>query len=343
MDSNEWHYELPHELVAQVPLEDRASSRLLVYDRSSGEITHRRFSDITSFLQPLDCLVVNKSRVISARLQGRKAETGGMIEVFILRHMGGNRFEVLLRPKRKVRVGKDIEFARGLNGRLIERSGKLGEDIFEFTPRADVDLFEAIEDAGEVPLPPYITTDLKEPERYQTVYAERPGSVAAPTAGLHFTDELLSEIDEMGVLIAKLNLDVGWATFSKITDDEIQRGVLHPEEVEIDEECVDAVQRAVQAGGRVYAVGTTSVRALEASAGIHAGLRSMRGTIDLFIQPGFEFKVVDRMITNFHLPGTSLLMLVAAFMGRDALFEAYEEAVRERYRFYSFGDAMLIL
>ncbi len=343
MDYDSWHYELPRELIAQEPLKDRASSRLLVFNRSDGSITHRHFSDIKSYLQPNDCIVLNKSRVISARLHGTKVDTGGKIEVFILRHTGDNRFEVLLKPKRRARVGKDMEFPGGLVGRLVERSDTQGEDIFEFTPPLDVDLFDAIETVGEVPLPPYITRELNEPERYQTVYAEKPGSVAAPTAGLHFTDELLDEIAGMGVHIAKLDLEVGWATFSKVTDADVEHGSLHPEDVEIDKGCVDTIARAKHAGGRVFAVGTTSVRSLEGSAAVHGELCAMRGTIDLFIQPGFEFRVVDKMITNFHLPGTSLLMLVAAFMGRDELLRCYEEAIREGYRFYSFGDAMLIL
>lgn len=343
MDYDSWHYELPRELIAQEPLEDRASSRLLVFNRSDGSITHRHFSDIKSYLQPNDCVVLNKSRVISARLHGAKVDTGGKIEVFILRHTGANRFEVLLKPKRRARVGKDMKFPGGLTGRLVERSEKMGEDIFEFTPPVDVDLFDAIETVGKVPLPPYITRELNEPERYQTVYAEKPGSVAAPTAGLHFTDELIREIGDMGVHIAKLDLEVGWATFSKVTDADVEHGSLHPEHVDIDDECVDTIMQARHAGGRVFAVGTTSVRSLEGSAAVYGELRPMHGAIDLFIQPGFEFRIVDRMVTNFHLPGTSLLMLVAAFMGRDELFRAYEEAIREGYRFYSFGDAMLIL
>jgi len=228
MDHDSWHYELPRDMIAQEPLHDRASSRLLVYNRSDGSITHRHFSDIKSYLQPNDCIVLNKSRVISARLHGTKVDTGGKIEVFILRHMGDNRFEVLLKPKRRARVGKDMEFPGGLIGRLVERSDTMGEDIFELTPPVEVDLFDAIETAGKVPLPPYITRELNEPERYQTVYAEKPGSVAAPTAGLHFTDELIREISDMGVHIAKLNLEVGWATFSKVTDADVEHGSLHP-------------------------------------------------------------------------------------------------------------------
>jgi S-adenosylmethionine:tRNA ribosyltransferase-isomerase len=343
MDMSEWHYELPDELIAQQPLADRAASRLLVYNRADKSITHNHFKDVSTFLQPGDCLVLNSSRVISARLHGVKTETGGRIEVFILRHMGGNRFEVLLKPKRKVRTGIEIEFSGGLHGRLVQRAETLGDDVFEFTPPDGIDLFDAIEIAGEVPLPPYVKGAIDDPERYQTVYSAQPGSVAAPTAGLHFTPELLRDVEQKGVRIVKLDLKVGWGTFSKVSDVEIEKGVLHPEEIEITGECVSTINSARSQGGRIFACGTTSVRALEASYARYDELRPMSGTVDLFIQPGFEFKVVDRMITNFHLPVTSLLMLVAAFMGKDELFRAYEEAISEEYRFYSFGDAMLIL
>lgn len=343
MDQNEWHYELPPELIAQEPLRDRAASRLLVYDRSSVKIKHKRFRDVVEYFNPGDCLVVNSSRVISARLYGIKTDTGGRVEVFILRHMGGNRFQVLLKPRRKVRVGKEIEFAEGLRGRLVKRADEYGEDVFELDAPDGVGLFEAIEDAGTVPLPPYVKRELEDPERYQTIYAEQPGSVAAPTAGLHFTDELLDTLQDKGVRIAKLDLKVSWGTFSSVTEAQIERGSLHPEEVEITKECAELVALTKFECGRVFACGTTSVRALEASAKIQGEVAPTKGTIDLFIQPGFEFKVVDKMITNFHLPGTSLLMLVAAFMGKDELFAAYAEAIREGYRFYSFGDAMLIL
>ncbi len=343
MDMSEWHYELPDEMIAQQPIADRAASRFLVYNRADKSINHRHFSDITGFLRPGDCLVLNSSRVISARLHGIKTETGGRIEVFILRHMGGNRFEVLLKPKRKIRIAIEMQFPGGLRGRLVERAEKLGDDVFEFTPPDGSDLFDAIENAGEVPLPPYVKGSIDDPERYQTVYAHQPGSVAAPTAGLHFTPGLLRELEGKGVHIAKLDLKVGWGTFSKVTDAEIEAGALHPEEVEITPGCARIINDARSSGGLIYACGTTSVRALEASFARYSGLKPMSGTVDLFIQPGFEFKVVDRMITNFHLPGTSLLMLVAAFMGKGELFRAYAEAIMEGYRFYSFGDAMLIL
>ncbi len=343
MHSDIWHYDLPHELIAQKPLNDRAASRLLVYDRGVGTISHRTFRDVVGFFTAGDCLALNSSRVISARLFGTKVDTGGKVEVFILRHMGGNRFHVLLRPRRKVRVGKDIEFADGLTGRLIKRADEYGEDIFELDPPNGIGLFEAIETAGTVPLPPYIKGKLDDPDRYQTVYAEQPGSVAAPTAGLHFTDDMLESLREKGVRIGKLDLKVSWGTFSSVTDAQIERGALHPEEVEITTECAEIIESTKSRGGKVFACGTTSVRALEASAKLYGNVTPMKGTIDLFIQPGYEFKVVDSMITNFHLPGTSLLMLVAAFMGKDALFATYDEAIREAYRFYSFGDAMLIL
>jgi S-adenosylmethionine:tRNA ribosyltransferase-isomerase len=343
MVGNEWNYHLPPELIAQEPLEDRAASRLLVYDRSSGGIAHKRFREISGYINPSECLVLNSSRVIAARLYGTKTETGGRVEVFILRHMGNNRFHVLLKPRRKVRVGKDIEFKHGIRGRLINRAEEYGEDIFELDPPPGLGLFEAIETAGTVPLPPYIKRDLDNPQRYQTVYADRPGSVAAPTAGLHFTNELITALEYKGVQIARLDLKISWGTFSKVTDAQLESGSLHPEEVEISGECADIINITKQKGGRIIACGTTSVRALEASAKLHGQVRPTSGSIDLFIHPGFEFRVVDAMITNFHLPGTSLLMLVAAFMGRDAMFAAYEEAMHERYRFYSFGDAMLII
>jgi S-adenosylmethionine:tRNA ribosyltransferase-isomerase len=343
MSLNDWHYELPPELIAQKPLDDRASSRLLVYDRADCSINHRHFRDIPEYFNPGDCLVLNSSRVITARLYGRKAETGGQVEIFILRHMGGNRFQVLLRPRRKVRVGKEIEFTGGLHGRLIERAEEYGEDVFELQPPSGMELFDAIEMAGVVPLPPYVKRELEDPERYQTVYADKPGSVAAPTAGLHFTEELIRAIEVRGVNIAKLDLRVSWGTFSKVTDSQVERGSLQPEEVEIPAQCAQLIGKTKHDGGKVIACGTTSVRALEASAKLFGEVHQMKGTIDLFIQPGFGFKVVDVMITNFHLPGTSLLMLVAAFMGREALFAVYREAILECYRFYSFGDAMLIL
>jgi len=343
MVDNEWDYHLPPELIAQEPLKDRAASRLLVYDRATRSTAHKRFREIVEYLNPSDCLVLNSSRVIAARLYGTKTETGGRVEVFILRHMGDSLFQVLLKPRRKVRVGGEIEFAQGLRGRLIKRAEEYGEDIFELEPPVGIELFEAIETAGTVPLPPYIKRGLDNPERYQTVYADRPGSVAAPTAGLHFTNELISQLETKGVHIARLDLKISWGTFSKVTDAQLASGSLHPEEAEIPGKCADIVRKTKQKGGRIIACGTTSVRALEACAKLHGEVRAMSGSINLFIRPGFEFKVVDAMITNFHLPGTSLLMLVAAFMEKDELFRAYEEAIREHYRFYSFGDAMLII
>ena len=343
MEIDDWNYNLPKNLIAQKPIEDRSASGLLIYDRASGNITHRHFRDVVEHLDQGDCLILNSSRVIAARLFGHKAVTGGKVEVFLLRYMGNNLFTVLLKPKRKVRDDITIEFESGLKGKLVERSEDLGEDIFELTPAAGNNLFDSIEQAGTVPLPPYVKQELKDVGRYQTVYADRPGSVAAPTAGLHFTDELLSEICDKGVHIAKVDLKVSWGTFSKVTESQMEAGKLHPEELEISRESARTIKNSIANGGTLVACGTTSVRALEGCVSLFDGLREMKGTVDIFIRPDHKFRVVDSMITNFHLPGTSLLMLVAALIGKDELFRCYEEAIREGYRFYSFGDAMMII
>lgn len=340
MELKEFDYDLPKELIAQDPLEDRSASRLMVLDRSTGEIEHKHFTDIIAYLNPGDCLVLNDTKVIPARLYGTKEKTGALIEVLLLRRHGGDTWECLVRPGKKARAGTRLVFGDGiLKGEItdvIEEGGRLVhfeyEGIFE----------EILDELGQMPLPPYITHELKDKNRYQTVYAVHDGSAAAPTAGLHFTGELLERIEEKGVRIARVTLHVGLGTFRPVKTADIREHHMHSEYFCIGQDQADIINEAKAAGGRVICVGTTSCRTVESAASEDGFVPAASGDTDIFIYPGYRFKTLDCLITNFHLPESTLLMLVSALAGRDQVLHAYQEAVKEQYRFFSFGDAMFI-
>lgn len=336
----DFDYELPAGLIAQEPLPVRDGSRLLVLEKKTGEIKHRQFRDILSYLGKGDVLVSNNTKVIPARLFGRKAETGAVIEVVLLKRLDARRWEVLVRPGKRVKSGTGIVFGQGeLTARALETT-EAGGRILEFTYSG---VFEEVLDRlGQVPLPPYIHKRLEQPERYQTVYARFPGSAAAPTAGLHFTPELIRSLQDKGVEWVEVLLHVGLGTFRPVQADSITDHVMHEEYYEIPEESAASVNRALKEGRRVIAVGTTSARALE-SACRDGRVEPQKGWTGVFIYPGYEFRAVSALLTNFHLPKSTLLMLVSALAGREKVLKAYREAVQERYRFFSFGDAMLII
>lgn len=342
----EFDYYLPPELIAQSPAEPRDAARLLVVDRRTGVLTHSVFRDVGRFLEPGDLLVVNDTRVIRARLFGRKVPSGGKVEVFLLRRLPGEAesWEVLARPGRRVRRGTALAFGRGELTAVVAGEGDGGTRVLTFASPSGYP-GARLEELGEVPLPPYITEPLSDGERYQTVYARLKGSVAAPTAGLHFTPGLLEELAHRGIRRASLTLHVGLGTFRPVQVETVADHAMHPEYYELPEDTARAVNETRRAGKRVVAVGTTSCRTLE-TAGRSGGageLGAASGWTDLFIYPGFQFRVVDALLTNFHLPRSTLLMLVSAFAGQELVRRAYDAAIRERYRFYSFGDAMLIL
>ncbi|HHY35687.1 MAG TPA: tRNA preQ1(34) S-adenosylmethionine ribosyltransferase-isomerase QueA [Firmicutes bacterium] len=342
MRVDEFDYELPPELVAQEPLERRDESRLLVLNRATGEVRHRVFRDVLDYLTSRDALVVNETRVIPARLFGRRS-SGGKTEVLLLKDLEGDRWECLVRPGRKVRTGDRIvveKNGRRMEGEVLARTS-YGGRIIKWSYQGNFQ--ENLEALGTVPLPPYVKRPIQDPERYQTVYARIPGSAAAPTAGLHFTPELLSQIESKGVHVVKIRLDVGLGTFRPVRETEVEKHAMHEEYFQISEEAARTINRVRESGGKVVAVGTTVVRALETAASPDGKVRPKAEETRLYIYPGYEFKVVDRLITNFHLPRSTLLMLVCAFAGKELVLKAYREAVKERYRFYSFGDAMLIL
>ena len=341
MKTSDFYYELPQELIAQDPLEDRSSSRLLVLDRKTGEMEHRVFRDIKEYLRPGDCLIVNDTKVIPARLMGVKEDTGAGIEVLLLKRKADNVWETLVKPGRKARPGARIVFGDGLlKGEVLEIAEE-GNRLIRFEYEG---IFEEILDKlGQMPLPPYITHQLKDRNRYQTVYAKHDGSAAAPTAGLHFTPELLKEIEEKGVKLAHVTLHVGLGTFRPVKVEDVAEHHMHSEFYVVEEEQARLINETKAAGGRVICVGTTSCRTLESAADENGTLHPGSGWTDIFIYPGYRFKIMDGLVTNFHLPESTLLMLVSAFADKETIMKAYKEAVRERYRFFSFGDAMLIL
>ncbi|MFO7263007.1 MAG: tRNA preQ1(34) S-adenosylmethionine ribosyltransferase-isomerase QueA [Bacillaceae bacterium G1] len=342
MDVSIFDFTVPEHLIAQTPLADRAQSRLLVVHKATGRLEHRRFYDIGEFLRPGDCLVMNNSKVIPARLWGMKESTGAKVEVLLLHRRDGDLWETLVRPGKKVREGDVLVFGDGLLKGVVEGRTEAGGRVVRFEYDGT---FEAVLDRlGEMPLPPYIRTPLTDAGRYQTVYAKEPGSAAAPTAGLHFTEALLAQLEERGVQLAFVTLHVGLGTFRPVTAERVEDHQMHAEYYEVDEETAQRIRRTKEAGGRIIAVGTTSCRTLEAIAQKFNGqIEADRGWTDLFIYPGFRFQVIDGLVTNFHLPRSTLVMLVSAFAGLDLTRRAYEAAIRENYRFYSFGDAMLIV
>ena len=339
MKLSDFMYDLPEARIAQTPVEPRDHSRLMVVHRDTHEIEHRHFYDIIDYLNPGDCLVINETKVIPARLYGERP-TGGACEVLLLKQLGPKRWETLVRPGKKLKPGAEVIFGGGrLRGRVLE-STDAGGRIVEFECEGS---FEAALDAlGEMPLPPYIHEKLADRDRYQTVYAKRDGSAAAPTAGLHFTPALLDRIREKGVDIVPVLLHVGLGTFRPVKVENIEEHRMHSEYFEVTQEAADRVNAARARGGRIVAVGTTSVRTLE-SAARDGALMPMKGDTDIFIRPGYRFQLVDALITNFHLPGSTLLMLVSALWDREPMLEAYKIAVEEQYRFFSFGDAMMII
>ena len=341
MKRQDFYYDLPEELIAQDPLEDRSSSRLLVLDKKTGETQHHTFREIVNYLNPGDCLVINDTKVIPARLIGAKEETGAKIEVLLLKRKQNDVWETLVKPGRKARTGTRISFGDGLlKGEVIDVVDE-GNRLIRF--EYDGIFEEILDQLGQMPLPPYITHQLKDKDRYNTVYAAHEGSAAAPTAGLHFTPELLEEIDRKGVDIARVTLHVGLGTFRPVKVEDVENHHMHSEFYMIDEKAAEKINGAKARGGRIICVGTTSCRTIESAADENGHLKACSGWTEIFIYPGYTFKALDGLITNFHLPESTLIMLVSALAGREHVLAAYEEAVRERYRFFSFGDAMLII
>jgi len=340
MELSDFNYELPQELIAQDPLEDRASSRLMVLDRETGKTEHKTFRDIKQYLRRGDCLVINDTKVIPARLIGVKEGTGAKIEVLLLTRKENNVWETLVKPGKKCRTGTVIEFGNGLLKGTVIGQTEEGNRFVQFSFDG---IFEEILDRlGQMPLPPYITHKLKDRNRYQTVYAEHDGSAAAPTAGLHFTKELLQEIRDMGVDIVHVTLHVGLGTFRPVKEKDVLKHHMHSEFYIVTEDAANRINAAKAAGNRVICVGTTSCRTIESAADEGGIVRAKSDWTSIFIYPGYRFKVLDCLITNFHLPESTLIMLVSALAGREHVLAAYQEAVKERYRFFSFGDAMFI-
>lgn len=340
MKLHDFYYDLPQELIAQDPLEDRAASRLMLLNKTDGSIKHEIFHNIIDYLNPGDCLVINDTKVIPARLYGVKKDTGAKIEVLLLTRKEDDKWEVLVKPGRKAKPGTVITFGDGLLECEVKDVIDDGNRVIQFSYEG---IFEEILDQlGQMPLPPYITHELKDKNRYQTVYAKNEGSAAAPTAGLHFTKELLGKIEEKGVTIAHVTLHVGLGTFRPVKVEEITKHHMHSEYYCIEQEEADKINRAKKNGGRIISVGTTSCRTLESAADENGFLKASSGWTDIFIYPGYQFKIIDCLITNFHLPESTLLMLVSALAGRESIMNAYEEALKEKYRFFSFGDAMFI-
>lgn len=341
MRTADFYYDLPQELIAQDPLEDRSSSRLMHLTKEDGSIEHLHFTDILKYLKKGDCLVINDTRVIPARLYGHKPDTGAAIEILLLKRMENDTWECLVKPGKKARIGAKIVFGDGLlTGEIVDVVAD-GNRLIHFTYEG---IFEEILDQlGEMPLPPYITHKLKDRNRYQTVYAKNDGSAAAPTAGLHFTKELMAEVEAMGVKIAHVTLHVGLGTFRPVKVDDVESHHMHSEFYMVEEDQAKLINDTKKNGGRVISVGTTSCRTLESATGEDGILKAGSGWTEIFIYPGYHFKMIDGLITNFHLPESTLMMLVSALAGKEKIMHAYEEAVKERYRFFSFGDAMFII
>ena len=339
MKTSDFTYELPEELIAQTPMARRDGSRLLVLDKNSGAMEHRHFYDLPDYLRPGDCLVLNDSRVIPARLFGTRS-TGGAVEVVLLKELEGGRWECLSRPGKKMRPGTEVTFGSGELTAVVEEVLPDGNRILRF--RYEGIFLEILERLGQMPLPPYIKAQLADPERYQTVYAREPGSAAAPTAGLHFTPELLDRIRDMGIDVRFVTLHVGLGTFRPVKAENIEEHEMHSEYCTVPADTAAAIMAAKARGSRVVAVGTTSCRTLESFAKEDGSIAAAAGWTNIFIYPGYKFKCIDALVTNFHLPGSTLVMLVSALAGRENILNAYRIAVAEKYRFFSFGDAMFI-
>lgn len=340
--TSDYFYELPEELIAQTPIEPRDHSSMLVLDRETGKTQHKHFYDVLDYLKPGDCLILNDSRVLPARIFGTKKNTGAHVEFLLLKCVGNNKWETLVKPGRKAKVGAEFVFSPGVLEGKITDVLEDGNRIIDFS--CEGNFYTILEELGKMPLPPYITAELKDQERYQTVYSHELGSAAAPTAGLHFTKELLKKIEEKGVKIGYVTLHVGLGTFRPVKAENITEHKMHSEHYHLPKETADLINETKKNGGRIIAVGTTSCRTLESVATFNDGkILESDGWTSIFIYPGFEFKVLDGLITNFHLPESTLIMLVSAFAGYEHVMAAYKEAVEKRYRFFSFGDAMLII
>ena len=336
----DFYFDLPQELIAQDPLADRSSSRLLVLDKKTGAIEHKVFTDILDYLKAGDCLVLNNTKVIPARLIGTKAETGASIEVLLLKRHENDIWETLVKPGKKARQGAVIEFGGGLLSGTVMDVVEEGNRLIQFSYQGIFE--EVLDQLGEMPLPPYITHKLEDKNRYQTVYAKYNGSAAAPTAGLHFTEALLEKVQEMSVSIAYVTLHVGLGTFRPVKEENLINHHMHSELYQVSQQAADLINSTKAAGGRIVCVGTTSCRTIESAANSSGKVIAGSGNTEIFIYPGYQFKVLDQLITNFHLPESTLIMLVSALAGRERVLNAYQAAVSERYRFFSFGDAMLI-
>ena len=340
MKTSDFYFDLPEELIAQVPILDRSSSKLMVLDKETGEISHKIFKDIIDYLNPGDCLVLNNTRVIPARLIGSKEGTGGKIEFLLLKRNEDDTWETLVKPGKRAKIGTRFSFGEG---KLIAEVVGMGDDGARIVKFEYEGIFEEVlDELGNMPLPPYITERLEERERYQTVYSKHNGSAAAPTAGLHFTDELLEKIKDKGVDLAFVTLHVGLGTFRPVKVDDVLEHDMHSEYYMVTQEAADKINRAKENGHRVITVGTTSTRTIESVADENGRMKEASGWTKIFIYPGYKFKVVDNLITNFHLPESTLIMLVSALAGREHILNAYKIAVNEKYRFFSFGDAMFI-
>ncbi len=340
MRKSDFYYHLPEELIAQTPLEKRDSSRMLVLDKTSGKVSHSRFYNLIDYLNEGDLLVMNNSRVLPARIFGTRKDTGSSVEFLLLKQIENNKWETLVKPGKKAKIGTEFDFS-GIMSATVEDIGKEGVRIIRF--ESEENIYAALDKIGQMPLPPYIKETLKDKERYQTVYSDPVGSAAAPTAGLHFTEDLLEQIQRKGVRTAYVTLHVGLGTFRPVKEDEITDHIMHSEHYELPEETVKLIKDTKASGKRVIAVGTTTTRTLESVAKDKGELIPCEGWTDIFIYPPYEFKVLDGLITNFHLPESTLVMLVSAFAGYDNTMNAYKEAVEEKYRFFSFGDSMMII
>lgn len=341
MKKSDFNYDLPEELIAQTPIEPRNHSRLMKIDRASGDIIHARFYNLCEYLKKGDLLVLNDSRVLPARLYGEKKGTGSFIEFLLLEQIGDKLWEIICRPGKKAREGAEFIFGGGKLSAVVVEVKNDGNRIVKF--KCDGNFYSVLDEIGQMPLPPYITKKLEDKERYQTVYSKEIGSAAAPTAGLHFTKEMLEEIKEMGVDIAYVTLHVGLGTFRPVKEDDILKHKMHSEHYHLSEETADKINQTRKNGGRIIAVGTTSCRTLESMNPENGLVKAGDGYTDIFIYPGYKFKLLDGLITNFHLPESTLIMLVSAFLGYDKTMNAYKTAVAEKYRFFSFGDAMIII
>lgn len=340
LKKSDFYFDLPQELIAQDPLEDRSASRLLVLDKETGAVEHHNFKEITSYLRPGDCLVLNNTKVIPARLMGVKEDTGAVIEVLLLKRRENDVWETLVKPGKKARPGTKLVFGDGSLRAEVTDVVEEGNRLIRFSYEGIFE--EALDRLGEMPLPPYITHKLQDKTRYQTVYAKYDGSAAAPTAGLHFTKELLAEIEDMGVKIAYVTLHVGLGTFRPVKEENILEHHMHSEHYQVTQETADVINRTKENGGRVICVGTTSCRTVESAADESGKVQAGCGDTEIFIYPGYRFKVLDCLITNFHLPESTLVMLVSALAGRENVLSAYEKAIEEKYRFFSFGDCMFV-